>query len=99
MRQMEVQNEAAVAYLQKINWDGVAEGGLNLAGKEFLLLLLVSAGWLLSHVWMLIWSVVSERGWLVVVERGGSVVWMILDLIVAELGHEWLQIYTHLFLE
>ena len=39
-----------------------------------------------------IWSVVSEREWSVVVERGA---WMILDLIVAELGHEW----THSILE
>ena len=76
MRQIEVQIESAVAYLQKINWDGVAEGGLNLAGNE-------------------IWSVVSVREWSVVVERGGSFAWMILDLIVAELGHEW----THSILE
>ena len=59
MRQMEVQN---VAYLQKINWDGVAEGGLSLAGNE------------------------------IVAEWGGLLVWMILNLIVAELGHGWLQI-------
>ena len=46
---------------------------MNLAGKEILQLLLVSAGWLLAQVWMLIWSVVSERGWSVVVERVGIV--------------------------
>ena len=60
MRQMEVQNEAAVAYLQKINWDGV-EGGLSLAGNKILLLLMPFAGWLLTQVWMLIWSIVVER--------------------------------------
>ena len=61
MRQMEVQNEAAVAYLQKINWDGVAEGGLSLAGNKILLLLMPFAGWLLTQVWMLIWLIVVER--------------------------------------
>ena len=70
MMQMKVENEAAAAYLQKINWDGVAEGGLSLARNE----------------------IYAERFGSVVVEWGGLLVWMILNLIVAELGHGWLQI-------
>ena len=48
-------------------------------------MLLASAGWLLTQVLMLIWSVV-ERGWSVVVEKGGSVVVEKGGLVVVERG-------------